>query len=333
MNIVRASTRKTDANLAVVIPSAARHDFSGFINRMQRELLDGGKCPSFFILSPAPFDRKISSNLVKSADRVNLIDGIVPYGERLVLGLDKARRDNDLLVVTCDDFDHLLGSFAGFSRQLGRTGEMQVGAWEREAHTYLPYPLFINEISMSMAVTYANPKHSPSLKPPKPGFDAYLNFKEEAKGAWHQAYIGLMGFASKKWAEVSETLPEIFRDNGEWRNVGIEASVVLAAQHLGFRIGQFEIPKRFEHTLLDKTAGDYESQNQRYRDSRVAQFTSGISLVESYAQRYDESKVGAILELKENALQILQACDFYWPAPNSGWPKPTEWNIPVQTAF
>ncbi len=334
VSIIDARRRNTYASAGIVIPTAARHNFRKFLRDIEEKLLEVGVYPSFFIVKAGAFEARFLSGHKGSAERMAFIEGAVPIGERIIAGMNSASKGNDLLVVTCDDFDHLACSIPRFAQTLLKDNEFQVGAWNPSSYMYLPWLLFVNEAATSVAVTYANPKHPAELLPPKAlNLESAKRFAQESQATWHQAYIGLYGVVSVKMGELLDSFDELFKGNPEAKNVGLEAGLVLAAHHIGLKTGQLEVPKRFEHPLYDRKSPTYRDDVEKYRNGRLAQFLSGIALVESYVAQYAPEKQGAILQLKEEAIKTLKTADFYWPAPHCGWPVRSDWNMPIVTAF
>lgn len=335
VSIVRSNVMKTDASVGIVIPTAARHNFSIYLKQVEQALLKSSRHPKFFIVKHGPFDKAFLSSHGNAVESIAFIEGTEPMGERLVLGLGTATKEkNDLLIFTCDDFDHLVGSIGGFAKKLGEGNDFLAGAWDGQSHKHLPYTMFVNESAISTAVTYANPSHEAGNKPPRPGdLDSFLRFRSSSDGTWHQTYVGLSGLVSQAWDRLANGLDDIFDGQHDVKNVGLEAGLMVVAHHIGLKVEQMEIPKRFEHPLLDKGTADYPAQNEVYRRGRIAQFLSGITLVEAYVTKFSPEKLEVIQELKQNSLELLKTADFYWPAPNEAWPVPTKWNMQVRSAF
>lgn len=364
MNILNQKFRKTDIRAGIVIPTAARHDFSGFIRRLNRSLIGNNYLPSatngfpvatddiagstkkftnakispILVITPSQnLGQELSARLKASAARgdIRIVDGPQPIGARIAAGMDYIHKSADVVLATCDDFDHLLQHFSRFIPKIGRDATMMVGSWNAMAHTFLPYPLFLNEAGLSIAVAYAHPNHPASIAPTVPGtIKALSKFRKSSGNNFHQVFIGLFGMPSKSWPAIRDSAQAIFRGaTDSWENVGFEAGVIIAANHLGIGVGEMELPKRFEHPLFGKNSSNYAEEAERFRRSRIVQFSSGMALVAQYVQNTQPEKLQAIIKFRGEMLHAIADADFYWPKPHENWPIATDWNTQIRTGF
>lgn len=331
-NLVSATALRTEKTAGIVIPTAARHNFSGFLNKMQKRLLDAKVKPAFFIMASGPINDGLRSSLNQSVAQITVLEEELPFGQRLINGTTLASKGSDIVLLTCDDFDHLLEPVGRFAARIGTDNEMLFGRWAKLSHAFLPYPLFLNEAGMSMLVTYAHPKHPANLKPGLPTLQNYTEFRQYS--THRQVYIGLEGFVSSKWGAICAAADGLFNSlEGSWQGVGFEAVLMLVGNHLGLDIREMRVPKRFEHPLLEKDSHTYAKDAWAYAQSRVGQFESGAKLVAHYVQNTQTEKAGFVLRYIEDVSQKIKNSDFYWPAPHENWPKQSKWNLPVQTAY
>ena len=330
MNIVDNTRRLTDKTVGLVIPTACRHDFSPFIARLEKRFLTEKVMPTFFIVKGGKFENREISALQHAAAHVKLIEGPAPAGERMRIGFDSASK-NDCCMFTADDFDHLERHISKLASKIGNGNEFVAGNWDKSAHQYLPYLSFLNESSVCMLVTYANPKHPADVAAIQPGLEGFFDFRSNARklGTWSSTYFGLLGFVSSKWEEIRQSIDAIFPGDLQASGAGFEVALSIVANSIGLKMDNMGAARRFEHPLLEH--GSIEMA--KFRAGRIFQFNTAASLVESYAAKTAPEKNAVISNLKNEVLLLLESAEFAWPPPNDAWPVPTKWNSPITTTY
>jgi len=326
MNLIDSITLKTDRRVGIVIPTAARHDFSAFVMQVKKKLLDV-RTDAFFVIAPDATDAAYNA-LKKSftqIEKLNVLENGGPVGKRIINGFDIAAKEADTVLFMPDDFDHLLESMPAFVSRLGINNDFLSGKWDETSIKYLPYSLYLNESFMSCAVTYANPEHPQSKVPSLENFQAFKKEAEEID-TWHQAYIGLFGTSSLKWVELREAAYELFKDSiTSFHSVGVEAGLPLVAMHCKMKIEQMEVPKRFEHEILQSGS----KEEMAYAASRRSQFNNGMNVVIDFA-KYCPEKQDNLKDFAAEAEAAVGGAGFNWP---DRAVEPSEWNTQIKTTW
>ncbi|MFH1306309.1 MAG: hypothetical protein ABIH83_01470 [Candidatus Micrarchaeota archaeon] len=318
--------------IGVGIATADRHILTKYLRGMQNEFKKNNMNAIFSLASSGEMKLNSKKEFEKAFKNIKILEENVPIGQSVINAINSVEKETNKIIITCDDFDHLIKEMPKLANKIGGKYQMVLGSWDKDAHIYLPFPLFINEVAMSVAVTYSNEKHPADLMMAydtrlENYYENYLKFKKNSveEGSWVQIYIGLIGLMSNVWKEMVETGNKIFKGLDDWHNVGFEAGVTVAAREAGISIGLMKVPKRWEHPVYSKDSENYKKDVEAYKTGRQNQFKSGISVVKYYIKQKSAKKLATIEKFEKNIINLLGESDFYWPG-NENRPIPTIWN-------
>lgn len=294
MNIISSVNLKTDRQVGVVIPTAMRHDFTPFLIKLEKKMIQNGMKPLFFIqAAPLPDVDKGISIINSQFPQAEISIGPAPVGQRLQEGFSAASKKTDIMFFTCDDFDHLVRDLPAYAKQIGEGNDVLLAAWDRYSAYVLPFPMWLNEAGMSVMVTYARPDHPLEICPIQgdtaPFNPASLleNFIRSSKqnGTWTQVYIGVEGMVSGEWDGINARMHQLFGDAATLPHLygtGTEVGLPLSSIDMNLKIGSYALRKRFEHSINVESGSEAEAQ---FAKSRKSQFNDGAKVALRYVRQ------------------------------------------------
>ena len=311
MIILSSAVRKTDRNLAVVIPTCGTRDISALVRTMDKSLREHRINPHF-VLARGKESNAALLNVMEAAPSVRILDRTGRQGEVIMHAFDRWHKKSDALVFCCDDYNFLADDLYRLVEKLGSKSSAAIGNWDREAALYLPHVLFVAETAIAYAISSAGEKYEARVVPSLERKMAE-EFEQKASnaGTLYKVYLGVMGFSSQAWPAIGEYAKGTFtKSQRSLEGVGIESALLLSAIHQDLRISQVELTRRYEHPILPRGS----KQEEEYVRGRVTLLGQHFRVIAEYAAKSgQEEKLPALRAFRRQARAAMKKAGFHWP--------------------
>ncbi len=270
--------------VAVIVPTYGNlHIVVHSVRNAASTLKRNGVKPVFVVCYSKAMDKQVRASLRALGEDIRFLrtGPNARIGNSMIAGIDYANKNTKAVVATMLPEDFVFEAkeslFKTVRPALEGRHDFVNSSWPSNDPVYamsFPKPQYLNEITVSRLVTFANP----GFKPTEMNFMAALK-QAEREGKLLHTYSGLLSVRMKEWPKIRQAMKTVLKGKAKVINIwAFEVAIMLGAMCAGKRIGIVPAERLYEH--------DWPTAEiiQGMREKRLMQFDVATQVIRKFLE-------------------------------------------------